>query len=572
MRKPKLSELTLREKIGQTALGRCDNPGINDTKKYPYGALWANGDLQFGVNIDEIDPNSTKRDKWLQGLKKMNSNLKVPLIQAGDCGMTIAAKEYGRVLDATTVGATGSEELAYETGTLRGRMLRHAGTNWLWSPICDMVGRFGSGSFGRIYTDDPEKLLSMNLATMKGLHDVGVLATAKHFPGGGIVGEGDPTYTDWDHGYRDSHISPTMNLATKEEWNASSRKQFQGMIDAGVDAIMTSHSSFPAFDNTMRRGRYVPSTLSKKILTDLLKGEMGFKGVVITDDVWMRSVSTYCDDSLEKVYVECIKAGNDMVLGVKDFYFDVIEDAVNRGEIPMERIDDACQRVLDLKEKAGLFNDDYELAYGDLDQINADMVDFCERAAKKAISLVCDKNNLFPLNPQKIKKVCIIYSGHDKEGQGRAYDQMPVMVEEFEKRGAEVFLRRGLKNGFDSEAELAEIAENYDLIVYAGYVARWMPRGLGGFFGEEVVTFQNALRSGTEKSVGIGLGSPTVYYDFYAAFPTYINTYNYFPELIRAAVAAMYGEIPFEGGEPFQLIPQYVRLRYKMLEELEKQS
>ena len=129
---------------------------------------------------------------------------------------------------------------------------------------------------------------------------------------------------------------------------------------------------------------------------------MGFKGVVITDDVWMRSVSTYCDDSLEKVYVECIKAGNDMVLGVKDFYFDVIEDAVNRGEIPMERIDDACQRVLDLKEKAGLFNDDYELTYGDLDQINADMVDFCERAAKKAISLVCDKNNLFPKHKERV--------------------------------------------------------------------------------------------------------------------------------------------------------------------------
>ncbi|MBQ9977393.1 MAG: glycoside hydrolase family 3 protein [Clostridia bacterium] len=572
MRKPKLSELTLREKIGQTALGRCDNPGINDTKKYPYGALWANGDLQFGVNIDEIDPNSTKREKWLQGLKAMNSKLKVPLIQAGDCGMTIAAKEYGRVLDATTVGATGSEELAYETGVLRGRMLRHAGTNWLWSPICDMVGRCVTGSIGRIYTDDPEKLLSMNIATMKGLHDAGVCATAKHFPGGGVIEASEPGYTDWDSGYRDSHISASITLATKEEWDASARKQFQGMIDAGVEAIMTSHSAFPAIDNTMKKGRYIPTTLSKKIITDLLKGEMGFKGVVITDDVWMRSVSTYCDDKLEKVYIESIKAGNDMVLGVKDFYFDVIEDAVNRGEIPMERIDDACQRVLDLKEKAGLFQDDYEIAPGDLEQNNADMEDFCSRAAKKAISLVCDHNKLFPLNPEKHKKICIIYSGHDKEGQGRAVDQMPLMVKEFEKRGAEVFFRRGLKNGFASEAELAEIAENYDLIVYVGYSARWMPRGYGSFFGDEVITFQNALRSGTEKSIGIGVGSPAMYYDFYEAFPTYVNVPNYFPELIEATIAALYGEIGFDGCAPFQLIPRYVQNRLKMLEELEKQS
>ena len=557
MKKPLLSELTLREKIGQTALGRCDSPGIADTKTFPYGSLWANGDLAFGVDIDKINPNSTKRDKWLQGLKEMNSNLKVPLIQAGDCAMTISAKEYGYVLNATTIGATGSEEFAYESGVLRGRMLRHAGTNWLWSPVCDIPSRHCSSIFGRTYTDDPDKLLAMNIATMKGLHDAGVAATAKHFPG------------EDGMEYRDAHISETANLLTKEEWLATQGRQFQGMIDAGVDSVMTAHQCFPFIDNTKKNGRYVPATLSKKILTDLLKGEMGFKGVVITDDVWMRSVSTYCDDDLSKVYVECIKAGNDMVLGVKDFYFDVIEDAVNRGEIPMERIDDACQRVLDLKEKIGLFDDNYELTFGDLDQINADMADFCERVAKKAISLVCDKDKLFPLNPQKIKKVCIIYSGHDKEGQGKAYDQMPLMIKEFENRGAEVFLRRGLKNGYASEEELREIAETYDLIVYAGFAARWMPRGLGGFAGDEVITFQNALRYGSEKSVGIGLGSPYVYYDSYAAFPAYINTYNFQPELIRAVVAAMYGEIGFEGGEPFKLLPEFESRRLEMFGKTE---
>ena len=560
MKKPELCELTLREKIGQTALGRCDNPGVADTKKFPYGSLWANGDMELGVSIDDINPNFTKRDRWLQGLKAMNSNLKVPMIQAGDCAMTISAKEYGYVLNATAIGATGSEEFAYESGLLRGRMLRHAGTNWLWSPVCDLPSRHCSSIFGRTYTDDPDKLLAMNIATMKGLHDAGVAATAKHFPG------------EDGMEYRDAHISETANLLTKEEWLKTQGRMFQGMIDAGVETVMTAHQSFPFIDNTKKNGRYIPATLSKKILTDLLKGEMGFKGVVITDDVWMRSVSTYCDDDLSKVYIECIKAGNDIVLGVRDFYFDVIEEAVKNGEIPMERIDDACQRVLDLKEKMGLFDDNYQLSGGDLDEINADMKDFCKRVAQKAISLVCDDNKLFPLNPEKIKKVCIIYSGHDEEGTGRAFDKMSYMIQEFEKRGAQVFLRRGLKNGYDSEAELAEIAENYDLIVYAGWCARWQPRGLGGFFGDEVITFQNALRSGAEKSVGISLGSPFVYYDFYEAFPTYINAYNYMPELIEALVAAMYGEIGFEGGEPFKLLPEYVRERLAMLEEIEKQN
>ena len=234
----------------------------------------------------------------------------------------------------------------------------------------------------------------------------------------------------------------------------------------------------------------------------------------------------------------------------------------------MSRIDDACQRVLDLKEKIGLFRDDYELAPGELNEINAAMSDFNQRAARKAISLVCDKNKIFPLNPEKIKKVCIIYSGHDKEGQGKALDNISTMIKAFEARGAEVFFRRGLLNGYASQAELKEISEKYDLIVYAGYLMRWIPRGMSSFYGDEISTFQNALRYGAEKSVGIGLGVPYVYYDFYSAFPAYINTYNYFPELQEAAVAAMYGEIDFEGGEPFKLIPKYVEERLAMLKKL----
>ena len=557
MKKPLLSELTLREKIGQTCVVHSTQPGFKDLKNYPFGCIWGSGDLQFGVNIDEVNPDIGQRDRWIESIKVVNSKLKVPVVRVTDCATSIPPKEYGYVFDAMTVGATDSVDLAYERANLIGRMFRHYSLNWIWSPVCDIAAYNNGSLLGRTFTDDPDKLLAMNIATMKGLHDAGVGATAKHFPGEDGVE------------LRDAHYSETKNLSTKEEWLAKQGRVFQGMIDAGVDSIMTAHQSFPAIDNTMKNGRYVPSTLSYKILTKLLKEEMGFKGVVITDDVWMRSVLTYCDDDRAKVYIECIKAGNDIVLGVLQDYIDIIEDAVNRGEIPMERIDDACQRVLDMKEKIGLFNDDYEHCPGDLDKLNADMKDFCDRASKKAISLVCDKNKLFPLNKDKIKKVCIIYSGHDTENESpsTAYAHMQIMVEEFEKRGAEVHFQHGLLNGYDSEAELKDISENNDLIVYAGCVERWQPRGFSSFYGREISTFQNALRYGNEKSVGIGLRSPYIYYNFYSAFPTYINIYNHFPELMRAVVEAMYGEIEFEGGEPFKLIPDYVKERLAMFGE-----
>ena len=559
MRKPLLSELTLREKIGQTALGRVNAPGLRNLDKYPYGSFWANGDFTFGVIMDEVDETIEKRGKWVANVKAINSRLKVPIIHAGDCETTVPPKEYGYVLDPLSVGATGSEEYAYKTGLIRGKMLRSVGTNWVWSPVCDLPSRDNSSILGRTYTDDPDKLLKMNIATMKGFQDAGIAACAKHFPG------------EDGMEYRDAHFSETKNLSTKEEWLAKQGRVFQGMIDAGVDTIMTAHQCFPAIDNTTRNGRYVPATLSKKILIDLLKGEMGFKGVVITDDVWMRSVGTYCNDDTGRVYVECIKAGNDVVLGVKDFYFDVIEEAVLNGEIPMERIDDACQRVLDLKEKLGVFEDDFEHILGDVDEINAEAAAFNKEAAAKSISLVCDKSNLFPLSSQKYKKVCIIYSGHDAEGENKGYDSMKNFIKEFEKRGCQVTFVKGLLKSFASEADLREIADTHDLIVYAGFLKRWTPHGKSGFYGVEVSTFQNALRAGFEKSLGVGIGSPFMYYDFYSAFPTFINIYNYFPENIEAAVAAMFGEIPFEGGEPFKLIPDYVKERLEMFGAVEEQ-
>lgn len=560
MKKPLLSELTLREKIGQTALCQLNNPGIKEIEKYPYGSFWVTGDFNFGVIMDEVDQTSEKREKFIASIKAVNSRLKVPTIRAADCGTTVPSKDYGYVLDSLSVGSTGSEEYAYKTGLLRGKMLRSVGTNWVWSPICDIPARDNSSILGRTYTDDPDKLLAMNIATMKGFQDAGIAACAKHFPG------------EDGMEYRDAHFSETKNLSTKEEWLKTQGRMFQGMIDAGVETIMTAHQCFPAIDNTTRNGRYVPATLSYKILTKLLKEEMGFKGVVITDDVWMRSVGTYCGDDMSRVYVEAIKAGNDIILGVKDFYFDAIEEAVLSGEIPMELIDDACQRVLDLKEKIGVFDDDFELTKGDADEINAECIAFNKEAAAKVPSLVCDENKLFPLDPKKHKKVCIIYSGHDAEGEHKGYDSMQTFIKEFEKRGCEVTLKKGLLKSFASEADLKEIAATHDLIIYAGFLKRWTPHGKCGFYGIEISTFQNALRAGFEKSMGIGIGSPFMYYDFYSAFPTFINIYNFFPEIIEAAVAAMFGEIPFQGGEPFKLVPDYVKERLAMFGAVEEEK
>lgn len=543
MRKPLLSELTLREKIGQTAMGRPCNKEYLDPEHYPYGHIWALGNIEMGV-INMADKAGDKKESlktWLDFVENFSSRLKVPLLQGMDCtqGIENSFYETEPFLDPVTIGAAGGPELAYEAGQLKARLLKCVGSKWLWCPEVDLAGRKGAVHLGRLYSDEKEKLTAMALADCQGIRSQRVGDCAKHFPSDGSGLE-----------YRDSHVIQTVSFSTMEQWRQGQGAIFKALIDDGVNAVMTTHRSFPACDPTMLNGKYLPSTTSYRVVTELLKGELGFGGVVLSDGVSMRGlVNMY--GSLERVYVECIKAGIDVVLGVFDGYFDVIEDAVKRGEIPESRIDDACQRVLDLKEKLGLFEEDCKYASDELEQVNADIRAFREKVAKKAVSLVCNRDGFLPVKQEAIKNVAIIYSGHDKEGDGKAFDKLQGLVRAFEKRGAKVYLQRRLS----SYEEMRRIADENDLIIHAGYLMRNIPEGFSSFYGEEMLTFHYILDSGAEKTVGLGLGSPYMYFDFFHSFRNFINAYNASPEMMEAVVAAIYGEIPFEGGHPFKLIP-----------------
>ena len=549
MKRPHLSAMTLREKIGQTALGYPTSPGCAQPERYPYGCMWGLGNLDMGIinMADRAGDRITDLPDWVQRMERLNGRLPMPVLQANDSttGIHECFQETHALMDCVTIGATNSEELAFEAGLLRARLEKCVGGRWVWCPEIDLSNRRKGIMLGRQYADDPDRLMRMALADMKGVQSERVAATAKHFPGcDGLE-------------YRDAHVCENMIVIPMDEWKKTQGAMFQQIIDAGVDAVMVAHSAFPACDPTMRHGRYLPSTVSKRVITDLLKGEMGFDGVVITDAVEMRSLATLFDADMNQVYIEAIKAGNDVVLGARDSYFDAIENAVLRGEIEEARIDDACTRVMNLKEKLGLFDEDYAPVCDDLDEVNAAVDDFNHRVAQHAVSLVCDKHHLLPLKQESVKRVSIVYSGHDS----RVFDKLSVMKAAFERRGAQVQMQRRLTGIADIDA----LARNSDLIVYAGYLMRYAPEGISGFYGEELRTFHYLMCAGAEKSLGIGLGSPFMYYDYYTACPTFINAYNATPETQEAVVAALYGAIPMLGGEPFSLVPREVK-RY--LEQL----
>ena len=546
MKRPNIKDLTLREKIAQLCIVRQSDLFMYEdsaytkfrtveearelVKKNQYGGIWIHG----GVDVNQINSFWRENVKFdtkslMDWYKEVRKDAKIPIIAANDAAGKGACTDLGRFTIGLAMGASSYEDASFEVGQSIGRELSLYGIDWVWSPICDLVHRRVSGIV-RQYANNADDIIRCATGYMKGLQSMNVSATAKHFPGS----DGKEL--------RDSHIVTTNMNISMEDWWKDQGRIFQALIDAGVDAIMNSARTFPAADDTMVDGRYLPAGLSYKILTKLLKEKMGFKGVIITDDVNMGGYTSYYNGG--KLYAEFIKAGNDMLLGVGVDAVDLIEEEVKKGTVSVERIDDAVERVLDMKEKRGLFTDGYRNPEYSAEEATKITSEVNRKVAETSVTLVRDRINAVPYDKEKIKKVAIITYAHIP-----LVNMLEPMKEEFEKHGAEVLLRTRLEN-FD---EAKRIADEYDLIVYAGFIGFHSPKGAPSFYGDEFWSLRHAFVYGTEKSVGVSLGYPHIMYDFMDDAHVFVNTYNTSPEMQVAFVKGLYGDIPFVGKSPVEL-------------------
>ena len=537
-KKPLLSELTLREKIGQTAVVQLadyiNHENIKEhLKDNPLGNIWNCGNQAMTiVNLTGIVGEDLQDSEYYRNwINKINEMLPIPVLSATDPMGAPFANNFIEIVTAPTVAAANSYDLAYEYGAMQAKMAKSGGCNYYWAPVMDIPSRFNAVSIMRAMSDEPKKLKELSKGMILGLQDNGVAATAKHFPGS------DQTE------YRDPHFSPAINGSTFKEWKKLQGKAFQNMIDIGVMSVMITHSAFPAVDDRKLGNNYYPATISDKIITKLLKKRMGFKGVVITDGIDMASLNAAFPNH-EDLYVALLNAGNDMLLGVRDMdYIDMIEKAVKDGRVSEERIDDACSRVLDMKEKLGLFSETKEEPTIMDDKLYNEIADFNRRVSDLAVTLECDNTNKLPLDASKIKNVTIVCSTHTD----RAYESLKYMKAALEERGMNVKTQRRIAN----QEEMDKIDSESDLIIYAGYLFNHQPMGASSFYGDECATFFYAFTKGKEKSIGISLGSVYVYYDFYSQLDTFVHAYSLSKEAQEAFVKGIFGEIEFNGEMPY---------------------
>ena len=551
MKKPLLSELTLREKIGQTVVMRpsvmAEVTDINEYfRKNPYGGMWTCGHIKMDfVNLaeelsdaDHIDYDTDIKIRVFS--EQVSSVLKAPFLSSLDAerGCKRMFPFFSETTSNTGIASTNNPKAAYESAKCIAHELKLAGSRWDWGPVVDNPSPFNPSGISRSFSSDPELIEKMAVEYVKGVQSENVAATLKHFPGSD------------KYEYRDSHFSDGRIRQSMEEWYERQGKIFKACIDAGVYSIMLTHKSFPACDDTMINGRYIPTPMSKKIVTNLLKEKLGFKGVVITDAVDMKSITSMFTTD-EEFYVSMYNAGCDVILGPKqENYFDIIEKAVLDGKIPESRIDDACQRVLDMKEKLGLFDCDivYPVTQKDREDAVKQTSETMQKYVKESITWMCRRNDLIPVKKENIKKVQIVYIGYSADTLKNIEDYVKP---EFEKRGATVSICEQIKN----EKHMKDIAEQNDLILYFAHLAPHCPYGVAGFFQEKATQFLNVMKYGNEKSICAGTCSPFVFNDWFPSATNFANLYWTSKEILQAYVAGIYGECELTGVCPYDADP-----------------
>lgn len=284
--------------------------------------------------------------------------------------------------------------MTYKVAWAVGRQLSAIGFNWMHSPVLDVNTNPLNPEIGvRSYGETPEDVIRFAVEALKGFKETGIITTGKHFPGRGASTQ-------------DSHAGLPLIDQPADVMRKVHLAPFQAMIDAGMPTIMSAHTAYPTLDPSGRS-----SSLSKVILTDILRGEMGFEGVVTSDDITMGGIVQ--DFEVSEACIEAINAGNDLVLvrdesPLIDEVFEQLVSAAQSGRIPEERLDEAITRTLSVKYDYGLFEDGNirDTKKADDGVRDPKVQSIAVQSANEAITVLRDEQGLLPLSPDK--KVLLI--------------------------------------------------------------------------------------------------------------------------------------------------------------------
>ncbi|MGR0119853.1 glycoside hydrolase family 3 N-terminal domain-containing protein [Bacillus halotolerans] len=376
-------------------------------KKYQFGGV-----ILFAENVKTTEQTVRLTDAY------QKASPKIPLLLSIDQegGIVTRLGEGTNFPGNMALGATRSRINAYQTGSMIGKELSVLGINTDFSPVLDINNNPDNPVIGvRSFSSDRELTARLGLYSMKGLQRQNIASALKHFPG-----HGD---TDVD-----SHYGLPLVSHNQKRLREVELYPFQKAIDAGADMVMTAHVQFPAFDDTTYKSKLdgsdimVPATLSKKVMTGLLREEMGFGGVIVTDALNMKAIADHFGQ--EEAVVMAIKAGVDIALmpasvtSLKDeqklaSVIDSLKEAVKNGDIPLQQINKSVERIISLKIKRGIYpaqhdsNIDKKVKKALKTVGSKHHTKTEQKIAEKAVTVLKNDQHTLPFKPKKGSRILI---------------------------------------------------------------------------------------------------------------------------------------------------------------------
>ena len=531
-----LSEMTVEEKVGQLfcVLFKEGKPEEFD---YVYSILKPGGCMYRVIPTERA----------VAASQALQARSKIPLLIAANLekGGNGIVKEGTLVGAPMEIAATDDTEMAAKMAQACAEEAKAVGANWAFAPIIDIDTNFRNPITNtRTFGSDPERVTRMGKAYVERVQALGLAASIKHFPGDG-------------QDERDQHLVTSINSMDCETWMNTYGKAYQTSIDAGALTCMVGHIMQPAWTRALnpeiRDEDIMPGTLSPELLQGVLRGKLGFNGMICTDATTMAGYMLAM--SRRRAVPECIARGCDMFLFARNLSEDYgfMLDGVRDGTITLERLDEAVTRILATKAALGLHKGVPAISVEKAGEIVGCPTHhaWADECADRAITLVKEQQGVLPITPERYKRI-LFYTIEPPAGGEGAYQVKSACGKVkalLEKEGFEVdeFVPQPYGEGFT--AKYMDFVDKYDLILY---VANLTTKS-----NQTVVRIEWRQPMGADcghyindiPTVFVSLENPYHLLDF-PRVKTYINCYSNNDHCIRQLIEKLTGRSEFKGKSP----------------------
>ncbi|MDK2813605.1 MAG: beta-N-acetylhexosaminidase [Clostridiales bacterium] len=531
-----LSQMTEEEKVGQLFF----LTGYTNDKEY---LTHISRDLQVGGMMCR----AMSAQDVVSSVTQLQQNSKTPMLIAAnlEAGGNGIVQEGTKIGAQMAVAATGDTQYAYELGSICAQQAKSVGANYAFAPVIDIDFNFRNPITNtRTYGSDPDTVLAMGQAYLKGCQENGIIASIKHFPGDGVD-------------ERDQHLLTSVNSLSCEEWDKTYGKIYKTLIEDGAKTVMAGHIMQPAYSRALCPGikdrDILPASLSKELLCGLLREKLGFQGLIISDATTMTGMTAAMPRDRAVPYA--IAAGCDMFLFAKNLEEDVrfMFDGLKNGILSRERLEEAVTRILALKASMGLHrqNNIPQLteAMRVLNDPHAQQI--AKEVADRSATLVKNVDGIIPLDKAKIKHVLLygIESGENALGYGRETGLAEQLGALLEKEGMQVTHFKAGERFEGRQASFKEVTEEFDLMLYIANLAtksnqttvriEWMnPMGVNC-----------PIYTHTVPTVFISVENPYHLLDV-PHIKTFINCYSCNQYTLPLLVDKLFGRSKFTGSSP----------------------